>query len=237
MKLLSVAVFALTALAAKADPAYGPAAALAMDHAYRGSCCESGMLHCFPEAHAVPLADCDNIIPMTATMWTPGELCADFRRRMAALPATQRKQGIIVMLKTERCATKAARACTITTAALEKRSTPLVGDFLAYAVQIKPRDNDDPPGSLLIETGADAWKNRAAGEYRFEQGPGATLVVLDPATGAMIVRTNAERLDLLEWDFVKNHGRTPELEKMLREALTRLAHDHALLRVRSKVIG
>jgi hypothetical protein len=235
--MLCIAVFALTALVAKADPAYGPAAALAMDHAYRGSCCEPGVLHCFPGAHAVPITDCANIIPMTATMWTPGELCADFRRRMAALPASQRKQGIIVMLKTERCATKASRACTITTAALEKRSTPLVSDFLVYAVQLKPRDNDDPPGSLPIETGADAWKNRAAGEYRFEQGPGATLVVLDPSFGATIVRTNAARLDLLEWDFVKNHGRTPGLEKILREALATLAHERALSRVRSKVIG
>jgi len=237
MKMISGVVFALMALAAKADPAYGPAAALAMDRAYRGTCCESSAVHCFPEAHAVPLADCANIIPMTATLWTPGELCVDFRRRMAALPAAQRKQGIIVMLKTERCATKAARACTITTAALEKRSTPLIGDFLVYAVQIKPRDNDYPAGSLPIETGEDAWKNQAAGVYCFEQGPGATLVVLDPSSGSTIVRTNALRLDLLEWDFVKNQGRTPELEKMLREALTTLAHDRALSHVRSKVIG
>jgi hypothetical protein len=52
----------------------------------------------------------------------------------------------------------------------------LVGEFLIYGVQIKPRDGDIPPGSLAIETGADAWKNKAVGEYRFEQGPGATLV-------------------------------------------------------------
>ena len=60
------------------------------------------------------------------------ELAADFRERMAGLPEKERKRGIIVMLKTERCCTKEFRACTVTTAALEKRAAPLASEFLIY---------------------------------------------------------------------------------------------------------
>jgi hypothetical protein len=214
--------------------AYGPAAALAFDERYKGTCCQPGVLHCFPEAEGVPLGDCRNIIPMTASLWTPEQLCTDFRRRMEWIPARDRKKGIIVMLKTERCATKAARACTITTAALEKRSTPLVDQFLVYGVRLKPRDGDAPPGSRPIETGADEWKNQAAGEYRFEQGPGATLVFLNPDNGVKLATTNAESLKLLEWIFVKNQGRTPELHQMLQEVLAKINRGRDLRWIRSK---
>jgi hypothetical protein len=216
------------------DSAYGPAAALKFDLQYRGDCCEAGVVHCYPEAKGVPLADCVNIIPMTESLWTPAELCADFQRRMDALPVRDRKKGIIVMLKTERCATKAARACTITTAALEKRSTPLVGEFLIYGVQIKPRDGDKPPGSLPIETGANAWKNKAVGEYRFEQGPGATLAFLNPGTGSKIATTNAASLNLLEWVFEKDGGRTPDLDRMLRNVLAKIEEEGEQYRISSK---
>jgi hypothetical protein len=59
------------------------------------------------------------------------------------------------------------RQATEHVAALEKQSTPLVREFALYGVQLKPRDRDDPPGSLAIEQGSDAWKNEAAGEYGF----------------------------------------------------------------------
>lgn len=206
----------------KSADVYGPAAALAFDELYRGDCCKPGDLHCYPNAKGVPFADCANIIPMTDSLWTPAQLCADFQMRMKAIPARDRKRGIIVMLKTERCATKAARACTITTAVLEKRSTPLVAQFLVYGVQIKPRDGDTPPGSLPIETGADAWKNQAAGEYRFTQGPGATIVFLNPGDGAKVATSNATALNLLETNFVKNQGRTPELQQMLQDVLRKI---------------
>ena len=140
------------------------------------------------------------------------------------------------MLKTERCATKAARACTITTASLEKRSTPLVNDFLVYGVQLKPRDGDNPPGSLPIETGADTWKNQAVGEYRFEQGPGATLVFLNPGNGSKVATTTAAALKLLEWFFMKNQGRTPELRQMLQEVLLKIRNESDLHRIRSKLL-
>jgi len=214
---------------------YGPAAALQFELRYNGNCCELGALHCYPKAKGVPLADCVNIIPMTDSLWTPGQLCADFQRRMSTVAEGNRKKGIIVMLKTERCATKVARACTITTAALEKRSTPLVGEFLIYGVQIKPRDGDNPPGSLPIETGSDAWKNKAVGEYRFEQGPGATLVFLNPGDGSKIATTNAAALNLLEPIFVKNQGCTPELHRMLHDVLLKIQDARDQQRMRSKL--
>ena len=227
--------FAVTANEESAT--YGPAAALRFDEQYRGACCAPGVVHCYPKAQGIPLADCVNIVPMTAALWTPGQLCADFRRRMKTLPERERKKGIIVMLKTERCATKAARACTITTAAFEKRSTPLVNDFLVYGVQIKPRDGDNPPGSLPIETGADAWKNKAAGEYRFRQGPGATLVFLDPANASRVAATDASELKLLEWIFVKNGGETPALGQMLEHVLRKMAVVKGSGVARSKLAG
>lgn len=202
---------------------HGPAAALAFARRYRGDDYTPDVLHCYPSAMGVPFVDCENIIPMTAARWKQQELVADFERRMAGVPSDRRKKGIIVLLKTERCATKWLRACTVTTAALEKRSTPLAEEFLIYGVLLKPRDNDQPPGSIAIEVGEDAWKNEAAGEYQFTQGPGATLAFLDPRDASMIMRTDAVALELIERDFLKNEGRTPQLHAMLEEVLRKLA--------------
>lgn len=209
--------------AAMAGNDYGPAAALEFARSYRGEVYQPDTLTCYPQARGVPFADCANIIPMQANLWTPHQLVADFRRRMESLPPAERKRGIIVLLKTERCATKEMRGCTVTTAALEKRSTPLVGEFLVYGVLLKPRDGDRPPGSRPIETGEDAWKNEAAGEYLFHQGPAATLAFIDPNTdsGRMFDHTDAARLQLTEGDFNRFGGRTPELESKLEEVLAR----------------
>ncbi len=201
---------------------YGPAAALDFSRSYRGEAYKPDELTCYPEAVGVPFADCENIIPMNASLWTPEQLSADFHRRMATLPPHERKKGIIVLLKTERCAPKAVRFCTTTTAALEKRSTPLAAEFLIYGVLLKPRDRDIPPGSLKIETGSDAWKNDVAGEYRFRQGPGATVAFLHPADGSLVDCTDAARLGLSERKFHQNAGRTPELHVMLQTVLARL---------------
>ena len=156
---------------------------------------------------------------MTAALWTPAELAADFKLRMAGVSGKDRKRGIIVMLKTERCCTKEFRACTVTTAALEKRASPLVAEFLIYGVWIKPRDGDNPPGSRKIEKGSEAWKNDAAGKYGFEQGPGATLAFIDPVDGSIIGRTDALRLGLFEKEFVANQGRAPKLDAKLEDCL------------------
>lgn len=208
--------------AANSQTRYGPAAALDFARSFRGETYTPDVLHCYPDAKGVPFADCEHIIPMTHNLWTPNQIIADFQRRMSPLPPGSRKQGIIVMLKTERCATKSLRACTVTTAALEKRATPLANEFLIYGLLLKPRDKDNPPGSLKIETGIDAWKNDAAGEYQFKQGPGATLVFLNPVDGALLERTDAMKLGLTEKEFLKNEGRTPKLHNKLMEILGKL---------------
>jgi hypothetical protein len=110
----------------------------------------------------------------------------------------------------------------VTTSALEKRATPLAGEFAIYGLLLKPRDKDNPPGSLKIETGVDAWKNDAAGEYEFKQGPGASLTFLNPADGSLVERTDAVKLRLMESDFVKNKGQTPELHAKLQQVLGKL---------------
>lgn len=198
---------------------YGPAAALAFARSYRGEAHKPAEEICYPGAVGVPLADCENIIPMTETLWTPQQLASDFKQRMAVLPVAERKQGIIVLLKTERCAPKAMRACTTTTAALEKRATPLAGEFLIYGVLLKPRDGDVPAGSLPIETGTEAWKNEAAGKYGFKQGPGATLAFIDPRSGVIFDRTNAVLLHLMDGAFEASGGATPALHDKLTEIL------------------
>lgn len=209
--------------AASADkPAEGPKAALDFARSFRGEVYQEKVQHCWPDAKGVPFADCEHIIPMGHTLWTPKQIVADFQRRMAELPPEQRKKGIIVVLKTERCATKSLRACTVTTSALEKRATPLASEFAIYGLLLKPRDGDKPPGSLKIETGLDAYKNDAAGEYKFEQGPGATLAFLSPVDGAMIERTDAMKLKLTEREFIKNEGSTPELHEKLKSVLAEL---------------
>jgi hypothetical protein len=208
---------------ASAGPKFGPAAALQFALGYRGEVYAPNTLYCYPDAVGVPFGDCENIVPMSAVLWTPKQIRADFERRMAALPAGERKKGIIVMLKTERCAPKGLRACTVTTAALEKRATPLAAEFLIYGMLLKPRDGDTPAGSLQIETGLDAWKNDAAGEYQFKQGPGATLVFLNPADGSKIERTDASELRLTERDFEKLQGETPVLHAKLKDVLGKIA--------------
>ena len=67
-----------------------------------------------------------------------------------------------------------------------------------------------------------AWKNDAAGEYQFKQGPGATLVFLNPVDGALLERTDAMKLGLTEKEFLKNEGRTPKLHDKLQEILGKL---------------
>jgi hypothetical protein len=204
-----------------AEP-YGPAAALAFARSYRGEVYKPDEQTCYPDAVGVPFADCENIIPMSASLWTPQQISADFRRRMETLPLNERKKGIIVLLKTERCAPKAVRLCTTITAALEKRATPLAADFLIYGVLLKPRDRDNPPGSQKIESGADAWKNDAVGTYLFKQGPGATLAFLDPSDGSLLDHTNAMILELTERDFQRLSGHAPELHAKLRIILSQL---------------
>jgi hypothetical protein len=207
----------------QADPDYGPAAALRFADSYRGAAYIPGARQCYPDARGIPFSDTKNIFPMTASLWKPAQLAADFRQRMKDLPEKSRKRGIIVLLKTERCCTNGFRGCTDITAALEKRSTPLAADFLIYGVWILPRDGDDPPGTLTIETGENAWKNDAVKVYGFEQGPGATLAFIDPADGSTLGRTDALRLGMADEVFTANRGHAPKLDSELKRVLQQLA--------------
>jgi len=201
----------------------GPEAAVRFEARYRGEVCDPGVLNCYPEATGIPFAETRNIVQMHNSLWRPAEILADFKRKHSGdLPQEARKKGIIVVLKTERCATKVMRLCSVTTAALEKQSTPLIREFTIYGLQLKPRDDDGPPGSLAIEKGSDSWKNDAAREYGFRQGPGATIVVLSPVDGARIESTDAYRLHLYEKEFIAQNGHTPELESFLRSVLRKL---------------
>jgi hypothetical protein len=217
------------------NPDVGPAAALRFAISYRRTTYVPGTFRCYPDAEGIPFSDTKNIVPMTGSLCMPAELAADFELRMAGTLEKDRKKGIIVMLKTERCCTTEFRACTVTTAALEKRASPLVAEFLVYGAWIKPRDGDIPAGSLKIEKGSDAWKNNAAGAYGFIQGPGATLDFLDPMDGSMVARTDALKLGLTDKEFVEKQGKVPKLDAKLRLIL-RLLKTRALSRSRRKSV-
>jgi hypothetical protein len=166
-------LLAASPLANAAD--YGPQAVLEYERRFRGELCVPDAIQCYPKAKPIEFATTQNIRPLRRDLWTPEAIATDFARRSANDPASARKRGIIVVLKTERCATKQARFCSTTTAVLEKRSTPLLEQFEIYGLELKPRDDDNPPGSKLIETGEDAWKNDAVREYGFLQGLGRRL--------------------------------------------------------------
>src|SRR5688572_10666934 len=74
------------AKAPASDPAEGPAAALNYARGFRGETYTPNVQHCYPDAKGVPFADCEHIVPMTHTLWTPRQIAADFQRRMADLP-------------------------------------------------------------------------------------------------------------------------------------------------------
>src|SRR3954462_1914650 len=54
---------------AESEAKYGPAAALKFARQYRGDAYTPNVLYCYPDAKGVPLADCENIVPMTASLW------------------------------------------------------------------------------------------------------------------------------------------------------------------------
>src|SRR5687767_12909966 len=128
MKAFSFLLFASCTIIEAAD--IGPEAALRFAERYRGDEFVEDAQYCYPKAKGIPFSDTPGIIQMHASLWRPSEIIADFRRRMEGIESRSKKKGIIVVLKTERCASKPARLCSVTTAALEKQSTPLVSEFL-----------------------------------------------------------------------------------------------------------
>lgn len=97
MKSLIISAFAagwaVLALGQEVNHDTGPAAALRFAMSYRGHTYVPGVVQCYPDAEGIPFSDTKNIIPMTGSLWTPAELAADFKLRMAGVSEKDRKRG------------------------------------------------------------------------------------------------------------------------------------------------
>lgn len=196
----------------------GPQAALEFERKYRGpkekkggeGFAEEGL---YPDAKPIPYTDTKNITPMTETLWSPAQLIADFKKN--------KKDGqaaIAVIVKTEFCCTNKFRPCAVTTAAFEKFSTPVIKKFKVYGAWVR-NEKALPKGADAKTIAAkEAWDERVMTTYGFQQGPGATIVLIDPDTGRGL-RTDAVQQQLYMEPFEKNQGATPVLEETLQKAL------------------
>lgn len=188
----------VTVTAAAADE--GPSAALAFEKRFRG---ENN--HWKP----IPLEKCQNIRELTEELWSKKHVLADFAKFR-----TKGQAGAIVIIKTEFCC-EDSRLCAVTTACMEKKSTPLIGRFRVYAGWIKNHPNHEA-GSRI------QWDQNVIDEYGFVQGPGARVVVLVPTVdGDKSYQwfSDATDLGLSLSDFENNHGQAPKLEQLLAEAV------------------
>jgi hypothetical protein len=163
------------------------------------------------KSRPIQLQQCENITELTKELWSKEHVLADFRKNR-----TQDQVGVIVFLKTEYCC-KGSRLCAVTTACMEKKSTPLVGRFRVYAGWIK--NNLDHPAE---EWGQ--WDKDVIKEYRFVQGPGARIFVMLPLEDGEIHESlsNATKLGFGKTTFEKHEGETPKLERWLQDALKHL---------------
>jgi hypothetical protein len=176
----------------------GPTAALAFEKSFREK--DGGK--------PVPLAECQNIHELTEEFWSKKHVLTDFKQFR-----TQEQVGAIVIVKTEFCC-DGSRLCAVTTACMEKKSTPLVGRFRVYAAWIK--NSPEHQGSSRSE-----WDQMVIDEYDFVQGPGARIVVMVPTFDGNMYQwfSSASDLGLSQSDFESHQGRTPELERFLAEAM------------------
>lgn len=126
---------------------------------------------------------------------------------------TKEQIGAIVIVKTEFCC-DGSRLCAVTTACMEKKSTPLIGRFRVYAGWIKNHASHEA-GSR------DQWDQQVVDEYGFVQGPGARIVVMVPTFDGKMYQwfSDASDLELSLSDFESNNGRTPRLEQFLADAV------------------
>jgi hypothetical protein len=177
----------------------GPSAALAFEKSFRSE---------NDDGKAVPLDACQNIRQLTEGFWTKKHVLTDFKQFH-----TEGQVGAIVIIKTEFCC-DGSRLCAVTTACMEKKSTPLIGQFRVYAAWIK-NSPDHKAGRR------NQWDQAVIDEYGFIQGPGARIVVMVPTFDGKMYQwfSNASDLGLSVADFESNHGRTPELERFLAEAV------------------
>jgi len=156
----------------------------------------------------VRLDECENITELTEGLWSKKHVLTDFKKRR-----TEDEIGVIVIVKTEYCCT-GSRLCAVTTACMEKKSTPLVGRFRVYAGWIK----NNPDHSIEEWS---RWERDVMREYDFIQGPGARLLVMVPTWDGKMYQwfNTATRLQLTASSFDRHRGETPKLESFLQTAI------------------
>ncbi|MBC8352044.1 MAG: hypothetical protein H8E66_08640 [Planctomycetes bacterium] len=176
----------------------GPSAAFAFEKSFRDP-------DLYRNSKPVRLDQCENITALTTDLWSKKDVLTDFKQYR-----TEDQVGAIVIVKTEYCC-DGSRLCAVTTACMEKKSTPLVGRFRVYAGWIK--NNPDRAWSQ--------WDDNVIREYEFIQGPGARVVVMVPTWDGKMYQwhSTATRLDLSASDFDRHQGETPKLEAFLEEAV------------------
>lgn len=205
-------------------PREGPEAVLEFERMFRGKanpdykgCChkDHGKGHAprrdkkdekYPEAKPIPLEGLKNIAPLSAELWRPADVLKDFEKTRG-----EGQEAVLVIVKTEFCHANEHRVCAAATAALEKLSTPVLKNFKVYGAWIKGGPNSRDPRQRDFD-------ENVALAYRFEQGPGAKLVVLVPGVDRPF-DASASELGLTVDDLEKNKGRTPRLERFLTDAL------------------
>ena len=128
----------------------GPSAAYEFEESFRDP-------NNWRNSKPIDLHLCENITKLNADFWSKKHVLTDFRKRR-----TMDQVGVIVIVKTELCC-RGSRLCAVTTACMEKKSTPLVGRFLVYAGWIK-NDPDHP------ENERRRWDANVINEYGFHPG-------------------------------------------------------------------
>jgi len=185
----------------KADVREGPDAALAFEHEYRDP-------DNFNASRPIRFGECKHVTELNRELWSKKEVLTDFKKHR-----TNDQVGVIVFVKTEYCCT-GSRLCAVTTACLEKKSTPLIGRFRIYGGWIKNHADRD-------EEAWSEWDRQVVEEYDFIQGPGARIVVMVPLWNGKMYQWQSTATDL-ELDgtaFDRRDGETPELERFLQTAI------------------
>ena len=179
----------------------GPRAAYEFEREFRD-------LYNYSRSQPVHLDRCQNITELTTEFWNKKHVLSDFKKQRR-----DDQVGVIVIVKTEYCC-DGSRLCAVTTASMEKKSTPLVGRFRVYAAWI--RSNPNHPYEQWNQ-----WEEEVAHEYDFIQGPGARVVVMVPTWDGKMYEwhSTATDLDLSGWMFDNNQDETPKLESFLQEAV------------------
>ncbi len=188
--------------AATSEPEFveGPDAALEFEKSFR----DSKNHH---ESKPIRFEECKNITMLTRDLWSKKHVLTDFKKNRTD------EVGVIVFVKTEYCC-DGSRLCAVATACFEKKSTPLVGRFRVYGGWIK--NNPDHSNEEWSQ-----WDRDVIKEYDFVQGPGARVVVMVPTWDGKMYQWNstATKLGFGKSNFEKRNGKTPKLERFLKNAI------------------